>query len=104
MQVLRLDICADSTLSRVYGLFRCSPGSQPSPARHTLVCLQSGQMCSPCQALVKSLEHRRQRRRFRLCPRLDLGFLVEYGKWGIDHPALGASHTIEPVLVGQRFR
>ncbi len=45
----------------------------------------------------------RQRRRFRVCSRSDLGFLLEYSESVIGHPAPGASHPIDPVLLGQRF-
>ncbi len=91
MEVMRLDICAGSTLSRVYVSFWCSPGSQPSPSRQVPDRLQSGQMRSPGQPLMKSCQHKRQRRRFCVCSRSDSGFLLESSEWVITHPACRAS-------------
>ncbi len=76
--------------ARVYQSFRCSPGSQLSPARQVPDRLQSGQMRWPAHALMKSLEHMRQRRRFRVCSRSDLGLLRSH-QWVITNPTCRAS-------------
>jgi len=62
-----------------YALFRCSPGSQLSPSRQVRDFLQSAQMRWPGHALIKSFQHLRQQRRFRVCLRSDLG-LRWYGE------------------------
>ncbi len=48
-------------------------------------------MRSPCQALIKSFLHMRQRRRFGVELRSVLGLLMVYGEWVMDHPAPGAN-------------